>query len=266
MDNVRARARLIRCKHKGFESRDGTVVPLSQQVEPMNEIINAVGALQMSTVEIADLCEKRHDHVLRDARAMLDGLKIDQPTFGAIFFDAYKREQPCLSLPKDLTLTLVSGYNVVLRKRIIDRWLALEAATAIAIPTTMAGALRLALAQAEQIEAQALQLEAAKPAVAFVDKYVDATGLKGFRQVCKLLRAKENQFRDFLKAKSIMYQLGGEWVPNAQHLDAGRFVVKAGVSDSDHAFNSARFTAKGVSWVAGEWAKYQVEAHGGLAA
>lgn len=59
-------------------------------------------------------------------------------------------------------------HNVVLRKRIIDRSLALEASTAIVVPTTVAGSLRLALVRAEQIEAQALQIETAKPAVAFV--------------------------------------------------------------------------------------------------
>jgi hypothetical protein len=34
-------------------------------------------------------------------------------------------------------------------------------------------------------------------------------------------------------------------------------VVKAGRSDiSGHAFNSAKFTPRGVQWVAGEFAKY----------
>ena len=57
-----------------------------------------------------------------------------------------------------------------------------------------------------------------------------------------------------------MYRLGGSLTPHAQHLDTGRFVVKAGHAEkNNHAFNSARFTPKGVQWVAGEFAKYQVE-------
>jgi phage antirepressor YoqD-like protein len=55
-----------------------------------------------------------------------------------------------------------------------------------------------------------------------------------------------------------MYPLGGEWAPFAQHLDTGRFAVKAGTADSGHAFNSAKFTPKGVAWVAGEFAKWQL--------
>lgn len=56
-----------------------------------------------------------------------------------------------------------------------------------------------------------------------------------------------------------MYKLGGEWMPFAAHIDAGRFEVKAGTAANEHAFNSARFTPKGIAWVAGEYAKYQLE-------
>ena len=226
----------------------------------MKDLIHADGNARMSTVEIAALCEKRHDHVLRDVRGMLSELDVTGPNFGGSYTDGSGRSLPCFHLPKDLTLTLVSGYNVVLRKRIIDRWLELEAASAARVPTTLAGALRLAAEQAERIEAQALAIEAAKPAVEFVDRYVDASGLKGFRQVCKLLGAKENHFRDFLADQDVMYRLGGEWTPHAQHIDAGRFAVKAGVSKvNEHAFHSAQFTPKGVKWIAGEWAKHLVD-------
>lgn len=56
-----------------------------------------------------------------------------------------------------------------------------------------------------------------------------------------------------------MYKLGGEWVAYQQHIDAGRFETKAGTSEvSGHAYNSSLFTAKGIEWVAGEWAKFNV--------
>lgn len=127
-----------------------------------------------------------------------------------------------------------------------------------AVPQSLSAALRLAADQAEQIEAQQAQLALAAPKVAFVERYVEATGLKGFREVCKLLKANEARFREFVTEKKILYKLGGAWTAYQQHLDAGRFEVRTGVADSEHAFNTTKFTAKGVDWIAGEWAKHQL--------
>ena len=105
----------------------------------------------------------------------------------------------------------------------------------------------------------AAQLAIAAPKAEFVDKYVEATGLKGFRQVAKLLKANEARFREFLIDKKIMYRLGGEWHAYQNHIDAGRFDVKTGSSDSGHAFNQTKFTSKGVNWIAGLWAQHNLQ-------
>lgn len=83
--------------------------------------------LSMSSRDIAELCEKRHDHVMRDINNMLEQLGLVPPKFGGYYIADNGKQNPCYNLPKDLTLTLVAGYNVKLRKRIIDRWLELEA-------------------------------------------------------------------------------------------------------------------------------------------
>lgn len=127
------------------------------------------------------------------------------------------------------------------------------------LPRTFGEALRLAADQQDMIEAQAAQLEATKPAVEFVERYAAATGTKGFREVAKILRANEHQFRDFLVDEKIMYRLAGTLTPYGHHIDAGRFCVKTGTSQANgHAYSAARFTAKGVTWIAGEWAKWQL--------
>lgn len=99
--------------------------------------------------------------------------------------------------------------------------------------------------------------EIIKILAAFVEKYVESTGNMGFRQVCKLLGAKENDFRAFLQDNQIMYRLGGNWVAYAPHINAGRFVTKTGVADNNHSFESAKFTPKGVEWVAKLWSEKQ---------
>lgn len=172
-------------------------------------------------------------------------------------------------------------YSLVLGSRkpeskLFKRWVTREVLPAIrrtggysigaplpALPQTFADALRLAADQQERIEAQAAQLAAAAPSIEFVARYADATGTKGFREVAKLLGANENDFREFLLSEKIMYRLAGVLTPHAQHTEAGRFCVKAGTAQNNHAYNVARFTQKGVTWVAGEWGKWKVRQQAG---
>ena len=94
----------------------------------------------------------------------------------------------------------------------------------------------------------------------FFDNYAYCGGSLGFREVAKLLKAKEHEFRSFLCAKRYMYQLSGQWMAYAQHLDAGRFEVKTGTAEqNNYAFTKTVFTPKGVQWIAGEWGKHQAE-------
>lgn len=125
------------------------------------------------------------------------------------------------------------------------------------IPKTLSEALRLAADQAETIERQAAQIEQQKPAVEFVERYTEADGSKGFREVCKLLKANEARFRQFLLDARILYRLGGRLMPFAQHLEAGRFTVITGMN-GENAYTTAKFTSKGITWVAGEWAKHNL--------
>lgn len=82
--------------------------------------------LTMSSREIAELCEKQHKNVLADIDKMLNELEIHSAEFSAQYKDSTGRMLRCYNLPKDLTITLIAGYNVKLRKRIIDRWQELE--------------------------------------------------------------------------------------------------------------------------------------------
>ncbi|MFA9263081.1 MAG: Rha family transcriptional regulator, partial [Undibacterium sp.] len=179
----------------------------------------------MTSREIAELTGKEHKNVLADIRVMLDDLGLTSAEFSADLPDGYGRMQPGFSLPKRECLILVSGYSVAMRARIIDRWQELEARnTPVALPDftdPVAAARAWADATESKIKAEAA-LALAAPKVEMVDRYMDATGTQTFRQVAKLLGAKEPAFRAFLAASRILYQIGGTWTPYAEHLDAGR--------------------------------------------
>jgi len=208
----------------------------------------------MTSREIAELTGKAHGHVLRDCANMFE--QLDIPYKGYIQNWTHPQNGNNYieyALDKDLALCLVSSYSAPLRLKIITRLSELENKASHALPQTFAEALRLAADQQETIQAQAAQIEHQKPAVAFVERYVESTGNLGFRQLCKLLKAKENDFRAFLQDKRIMYRLGGDWAPYASHIEAGRFYVTTGTGDNDHNFTSAKFTPKGIEWVAKLW-------------
>lgn len=218
----------------------------------------------MSSQEISNLTGKRHGDVLRDIRNMIEQLGDDANLRHVSEVKDARGYTVYINLPRRECEILVTGYDVKRRAAVIDRWMELESRTShpvFHVPQTMSEALRLAADQADQIEQQQRQLEQAKPAVDYVERYVSAdSGDKGFRQVAKLLKAKEPALRAFMRDHKIMYQLGGEWMPYQNHIDAGRFVVKTGVAENEHAYNTAKFTPKGVNWIAGLWAQYMLEA------
>lgn len=157
---------------------------------------------------------------------------------------------------------MAMSYSYDLQAKVFDRMTALEARnTPVALPVlpkTFAEALRALADKSEESERQAAALALAAPKVEFVDRYVTAdTGAKGFRQVCKLLKANEARFREFLAEERIMYRLQGDLVAYQPHIDAGRFECKTGEANG-HAFSRCLFSPKGVEWVAGEWAKRQI--------
>ena len=218
----------------------------------------------MSSREIAELTGKRHDNVMAVCRSLRAAAVCPE-----IQETPYTNEQngqtylECRLTKRD-SLVLIARLSPEFTARVVDRWQELEAGAVPAhqIPQTYAQALMLAAKQAEQIEHQQAQLEAARPAVEFVGRYVEAEGLKGFREVCKLLKANEARFRDFLFARKVMYRLGGQLTAYQDHIDAGRFVCLTNVArHNNHEYQDCKFTPKGTEWIAGEWAKHCLRAH-----
>lgn len=219
--------------------------------------------VSMSSAEIADLTGKQHKNVIRDIREMLDELEKDGSDLSHVREEKDSRGYTAaFHLDKELTETLLTGYSIPLRRKVVARLAELESCRLVTLPdfSNPAAAARAWAEQFELQQAASQALAIAAPKAAFVDQYVQAAGSMGFRQVAKLLKANERQFRQMLLDKGVMYYLGGVLTPYSHHQDVGRFEVKTGTSVSNgHAFNQARFTSKGVQWVAGLWATHLIE-------
>lgn len=168
----------------------------------MHALLNpAAQPLTMSSREVATLTGKRHDHVLRDIRTMLVTLygekEVDEGIPDKDMFEVFcdrmgwgiaspelgneriqgvtvVRDQRGfvseIGLDYTHSMTLVSGYNVKVRKAIIDRWQQLEAGAALAAPAALdlrdpRQLARLALQLANLVLDLQQQAEAPKPHV-----------------------------------------------------------------------------------------------------
>jgi len=221
----------------------------------MNQLI-VNDAVMMSSREIAELVQSKHSDVKRSAERLAAGGVLTAP-LAQFDFEHNGNVYQEYRFNKRDSLVVVARLSPEFTAAVVDRWQELEEGRNISVPRSLPEALRLAADLAEQKEQLTLQLAAAAPKVEFVDRYCSASGSLSFRQVAKLLKAKETEFRLFLIENDIMYRLGGVLTPRHQHIDAGRFEVKTGTSTtSNHAFSQARFTAKGVKWIGGLWAEY----------
>lgn len=227
----------------------------------MNNLIAMSSEMTMSSREIAYTTSSTNDNVLKSIRKLVsEGVVSGNETL-------YRHEQngqmyPEFTLNFRDTMVVVSGYSTDLRARIIDRWQQLELSSKPQVPQTYAAALLEAGRLAMELEQSQEKLAIAAPKAEFVDKYVQSTGNVGLRQVAKLLKVKETGLREFLISNRVMYRLGGALTPYAEHIGAGRFEVKAGMADhgdATHAYQHAKFTPKGVEWLAGDMAKAEAK-------
>ena len=75
----------------------------------------------MTSVEIAEVTGKMHKHVLRDIRNLLDQ-GVNETNFGLVEYKDKKGEtRPMYQLTPKGCLILASGYDPVLRERIVNK-------------------------------------------------------------------------------------------------------------------------------------------------
>lgn len=119
----------------------------------MNTIAAPSNTVTMSSREIADLTGKQHKNVLRDVNVMLDALeKAGSDLSQAVRYTDERGRTSEVCLDRVLTETLLTGYSIPLRHRVVTRLQELEKVSrhSMSLPTNFAEALQLAADQAKQ--------------------------------------------------------------------------------------------------------------------
>ena len=202
-------------------------------------VIESSNVLTMSSLEIAELTGKRHDHVMVDIVKMFKDLGDE----GGLpnFRDTYTHPQngqkyKCYNLPKRETLILVSGYSVAMRARIIDRWQELEQkeSTQFKMPKTLSEALLLAGQQAALAEERQRLLEQQKPKVEFAETVERSDGTLAIGEFAKLLpkewKIGRNKLFKWLRDNKYLMK---DNVPYQRYVNEGLFEVIETVSQYD---------------------------------
>lgn len=107
--------------------------------------------------------------------------------------------------------------------------------------------------RAEEAQAKVNELtstvEAQRPAVEFVERFVNADGLYGIRETAKILGMRQTDFVQRCLERGVLFREAGELQPYAEWLTKGYMAVKAG-EVNEHAYRQTRFTPAGLEWIA----------------
>lgn len=115
-------------------------------------------AVTMTSSEIAELTGKLHKNVIRDIREMLEELEKDGSDLSHVREDKDARGYTeNFHLDRELTETLITGYSIPLRNKVIKRLHELEKRVAKSLPENLPDALRFAADLAEEKAVLALE-------------------------------------------------------------------------------------------------------------
>ncbi|OJH45196.1 hypothetical protein IE00_05935 [Paracoccus sp. SM22M-07] len=214
----------------------------------------------MSSREIAELVEARHDNVKvtierLSEKAIVTFTAVQEKSSGG-------RPGTVYHVNKRDSFVVVAQLCPQFTARLVDRWQELEeqkASGTLALPD-FADPGAAARAWAEQYEAnRALQIEsqgkdaligAMQPKVEAFDSLMNAEGLYGLQNAGRVLGARPNLFIRWLKQDFLFYQ-GSALVARMEYRQRGYFEVKTKVID-EKARPETFVTPKGLEWLRGK--------------
>lgn len=212
------------------------------------KIFNTDKEQTMTSLQVAEITGKQHAHIMRDIRNLLEQ-GVNASNFGLVEYKDSKGEaRPCYELTKKGCLILASGYNALLREKIINRCIELETAVKLNVPQTYSQALLLAAKQAEQIEEQQRLLIAQsaviteqteaisqmQPKVDYCDIILKSPSTVLVKQIAQDYGMTANKLNKTLADMKIQYKRGKQWILY------GKYVSKGYVQSTTEPYNNSK--------------------------
>lgn len=168
----------------------------------------------MTSLEIAEVTGKQHAHIMRDIRKLLEQ-GVSESNFGLTSYQQAQpnggtKDVPMYQLTKKGCLILASGYDALLREKIINRWEELE------------------IKEREQLEANSkeiVELNGAiaemNPKVTYVDMILASKETVATTQIAQDYGYSAKAFNVLLRNFGIQHKVGGQWILYAKFLPYG---------------------------------------------
>lgn len=208
----------------------------------------------MSSREIAELCEKEHFHVKRDCEVVFRGLNLDASKFGCTYLDSMNREQTEYLLDEELTMTLITGYSILLRNRVIKRWKELEDKASKPVELSRMDLIQLALAAEQENQALKDHVAVLEPKAQVMDVIADTVNTYSIRDSAKTIGIQESKLIDFMLKKRWVFRENSRHrrlCAYAQRVEQKVMVNKVSqviaCVEGDKVYTQARITAFGLT-------------------
>jgi phage antirepressor YoqD-like protein len=209
----------------------------------------------MTSKEISELTGKNHADVMRDIRKLQEQIG-NESIFALVDYkDAKGESRPMYSLDKKQTLLLISGYNALLRLKIINRWEELEKPKELSRLEILTLALE---AEKKVIELQE-KIEVDKPKVEFAEQLLSATNSLDFGTSCKAMNLPFGRNKMFEICRKLNFIMHNNQ-PYQTYIDQGYFTLLetsyVNAKSGDRVLTTKTMvTAKGQNWLINNFKK-----------
>lgn len=194
----------------------------------------------MTSLQIAEVTGKMHKHVLRDIRNLLDS-GVNETNFGLVEYKDKKGEiRPMYELTPKGCLILASGYDPILREKIVNKleeYQQKERANIISLPNfedpaeaAMAWAKeyrekKVLTIENKKLEEENIQLAAENQELKHDKNYLDlimrSKALLTISQIAQDYGMSGKALNKKLADMGIQYSINGQWILYAKYKDCG---------------------------------------------
>ena len=184
-------------------------------------MLTTVITATMTSREMADLTEKRHDSVKRTIATLVKAGAIGEP-HRVEYLDGLNRKAIEYAVCKRDSYVIVAQLSPMFTARLVDRWQELEARAPAPVELSRMELLELAMQTERERLALAEKIAADAPKVAFAEIIRAMDGVCRIGDFCKTMKAGRNKLFARMKADKILME---NRMPYQKYIDKGYFSV-----------------------------------------